>query len=64
MSNTFFEGAVMFWNLFFEGAIYLKFMAADLLDSFILSKRFKLRTELEKNVNMFLLKFSPQVKSL
>ena len=43
----------MFWNVFFEGAIYLKFMAADLLDSFILSKRFKLRTELEKNINIF-----------
>ena len=54
----------MFWNVFFEGAIYLKFMAADLLDSFILSKRFKLRTELEKNVNMFLSKFSPQVNFL
>ena len=52
----------MFLNVFFEGAIYLKFMAADLLDSFILFKRFKLRTELEKKY--FLSKFSPQVKFL
>ena len=43
----------MFLNVFFEGAIYLKFMAADLLDSFILSKRFKLRTELEKKMLIF-----------
>ena len=34
-------------------------MVADLLDSLILSKRFKLRTEPEENVNIFLSKFSP-----
>ena len=42
----------------------LNSVAADLLYSFILSKRFKLRTELEKNINIFYQKFSPQVKFL
>ena len=48
--SIFFEGAILkciFWgsNLFRIYGCWLVWLVADLLDSFILSKRFKLRTE-------------------
>ena len=63
MEVYFFERAILkciFWgsNSFRIYGCWLMWLVADLLDSFILSKRFKLRTELEKNINIFLLKFT------
>ena len=66
--SIFFEGAILkciFWgsNLFRIYGCWLVWLVADLLDSFILSKRFKLRTELEKKYKFFFIKVFTTTKT-